>query len=80
MKIRPALPDFMWVKIEPSAMEANRRFEVFDVPESSSGFLHPLDYGVQVNLIDDSTLGTEQRIDLINLFHEVVPALLERPG
>jgi len=80
MKIQLALPAFVWVKVESSAMEVNRRLEVFDVPEPPSGFLHPLDGGVQVNLIYDSTLGTEQRIDLINLFHEVGPALLERPG
>ena len=36
----------MWVKIEPSALEVDRRLEMFDVAEPPSGFLHPLDRGV----------------------------------
>lgn len=61
-------------------MKVDRCLEVLDVPKPASRFLHPLDGGVQVNLIYDSTQGGEQRIDLIHLFHEVGPALLERPG
>jgi hypothetical protein len=70
----------VWVKIESAAVKVDRCLEVLDVPQPASRFLHPLDGGVQVNLIYNSTQGGEQRIDLINLFHEVGLALLERPG
>ncbi len=40
------LPGFVWVNIQSPTMNVDRCPEVFDVPESPSGFLHPLDAGV----------------------------------
>ena len=70
----------MWVKIESAAVKVDRCLEVLDVPEPASRFLHPLDGGVQVTLIYDSTQGREQRIDLIHVFDEMGLALRERSG
>jgi len=36
----------VWLKIEASKVKADRRLDVFDVPEALGGFLHPLDRGV----------------------------------
>ena len=41
-----ALPGFVWVEIEPSAVKADRRPEEFDVQEPPGGLLHTVDGGV----------------------------------
>jgi len=70
----------VWVKIESAAVKVDRCLEVLDVPEPASRFLYPLDGGVQVNLIYDSTQGREQRIDLMHVCDEMGVALRERSG
>ena len=41
-----ALPDFVWVEIQSSAVEVDRGLEVLGIPESPGRFLQPLDRGV----------------------------------
>ncbi len=41
-----ALPAFVWVEIESSAMKVDGDLEVLRVAEAAGGLLHPLDHGV----------------------------------
>ena len=41
-----ALPAFVWVEIQASTVEVDRRLEVLDIAKAPSGLLHPLDSGV----------------------------------
>ncbi len=43
---KKALQAFVWVEIEPSTVEVDRRLEVLGIAEAAGGLLDPLDDGV----------------------------------
>src|SRR5262245_42359418 len=87
VKTKQALPAFVWVEIESSAMEVDRDLEVLRVAEAACGLLHPLDDGVDrlEARVRDAVLQVGQEIGEVALDqlgdadHRLEPAVTGAP-